>query len=82
MPFEVEFYDYNGTEYVKDFILDQDNKMQAKIFHNIELLELEGNFLREPYSKHLEDGIFELRNKVGKDITRILYFFVIGRKKY
>lgn len=34
--------------------------------------------LREPYSKHLEDGIFELRNKVGNDITRVLYFFVIG----
>lgn len=34
--------------------------------------------LREPYSKHLEDGIFELRNKVGSDITRVLYFFAIG----
>lgn len=34
--------------------------------------------LREPYSKHLEDDIFELRNKVGSDITRVLYFFVIG----
>ena len=80
MQFEIEFYDLDGTEFVKDFILEQDNKMQAKIFHNLELLELEGNFLREPYSKHLEDGIFELRNKVGNNITRILYFFVIGQK--
>lgn len=80
MQFEIEFYDENDVEFVKDFILEQDNKMQAKIFHNLELLELEGNFLREPYSKHLEDGIFELRNKVGNDITRILYFFVIGQK--
>ena len=31
--------------------------------------------LREPYSKHLDDGIFELRCKFGSDITRVLYFF-------
>ncbi len=31
--------------------------------------------MREPYSKHLEDGIFELRGKVGSDISRVLYFF-------
>lgn len=31
--------------------------------------------LREPYSKHLDDGIFELRCKVGSNITRVLYFF-------
>lgn len=30
---------------------------------------------REPYSKHLDDGIFELRCKFGSDITRVLYFF-------
>lgn len=80
MSFDVEFYECNGNVPVKDFILEQDNKMQAKIFHNLELLELNGNSLREPYSKHLEDGIFELRTKVSSDITRILYFFVIGQK--
>ena len=31
--------------------------------------------MREPYSKHLDDGIFELRCKVGNNITRVLYFF-------
>ena len=80
MSFDVELYECNGNVPVKDFILEQDNKMQAKIFHNLELLELNGNMLREPYSKHLEDGIFELRTKVSSDITRILYFFVIGQK--
>ena len=25
------------------------------------------------------DGIFELRAKVGSDISRVLYFFVVGR---
>ena len=41
----------------------------------IKLLEEKGNELREPYSKPLEDGIFELRAKVGTDISRVLYFF-------
>lgn len=80
MNFDVEFYECNGDIPVRDFIIKQDNKMQAKIFHNLGLLELNGNSLREPYSKHLEDGIFELRTKVSSDITRILYFFVIGQK--
>ena len=34
-----------------------------------------GNQLREPYSKPLGDGIFELQGKVGSDISRVLYFF-------
>lgn len=46
----------------------------------IELLEVYGHELREPYSKILDDGIFELRAKQGSDISRILYFFVIGNK--
>ena len=36
--------------------------------------------MREPYSSSLEDGIFELRCKVGSDITRELYFFYVGRR--
>lgn len=81
MSFCVEYYELeNGTCPVEEFILKQDNKMQAKIFKNLELLEIRGNELREPFSKHIEDGIFEIRNKVGNDITRIFYFFVIGQK--
>ena len=36
--------------------------------------------MREPESKVLEDGILELRAKVGSDISRVLYFFMVGRK--
>lgn len=46
----------------------------------IDLLQDVGNELREPYSKHLNDGIFELRAKIGSDISRVLYFFFIGSK--
>ena len=38
-----------------------------------------GILTREPLSKHLEDGIFELRSKVGTNIVRILYFFEENR---
>ena len=79
--FNVEYYETKeGKLPVEDFILAQNIKMQAKIFRTLELLEIKGNELREPYSKHLEDGIFEIRVKVGTNNTRILYFFVIGQK--
>ena len=54
--------------------------MQAKIFAALELLEIKGPELREPFSKPLGDGLFEVRAKQGSDISRVLYFFVVGRK--
>ncbi len=79
--FEVEFYTKaNGEKPAKDFILGLDVKMRAKVLGIINVLEEKGNQLREPYSKHLDDGIFEIRGKVGTDITRVLYFFCYGKK--
>ncbi len=79
--FEVEFYTKdNGEKPAKDFILSLDIKMRAKILGIIDVLEEKGTQLREPYSKHLQDGIFEIRGKVGTDITRILYFFYYGKR--
>ena len=54
--------------------------MLAKTLRTIDLLEMNGPLLREPYSKPLENGIFELRTKQGSDITRVRYFFIIGKK--
>ena len=50
------------------------------MFRVIDLLAANGPELREPHSKHIEDGIFELRAKQGSDISRVLYFFFVGRK--
>ena len=36
--------------------------------------------MREPHSKYLEDGIYELRTKQGSNISRILYFFFVDRR--
>lgn len=79
--FEVEYYEKSdGTYPAEEFILSQDIKMQTKLFRLLELLELKGNELREPYSKSLSDGIFEIRAIQGNNITRVLYFFVVGKK--
>lgn len=79
--FEVEYYERSdGSHPAEEFILSQDFKMQAKLFRLLELLELKGNDLREPYSKPLSDGIFEVRAMQENQITRVLYFFVIGKK--
>ena len=78
--YEIEFYDKaDGSEPAKEFILSLDKKMQAKVLRTVVLLR-EGPCLREPYSKALDDGIFEIRTKFGSDITRVLYFFVVGKK--
>mgnify|MGYP003248924959 CR=1 FL=1 len=63
--YEVIFYDKaDGTEPAKDFILSLDKKMRAKMLRTISLLADNGPDLREPCSKPLGDGIFELRAKV------------------
>lgn len=81
MSYEVEYYEQeDGTRPAEDFILAQDFKMQAKIFSVLTYLEEKGSELREPYSKPLGDGIFEVRAKVGVNITRVLYFFRVGKK--
>ncbi len=46
----------------------------------IDMLADNGPNLREPYSKHLNDGIFELRANSGSNISRVLYFFVVGKR--
>ena len=81
MPrFEVEFYETdNGDQPAREFLLSLDKKMRAKMADTISILQDNGFELREPYSKHLSEGIFELRAKVGSDVTRVLYFFYVDR---
>ena len=65
---------------VKDFINSLDVKMRTKVMGGVALLKQNGPRLREPYSKPLGDGLFELRTKQGSDITRVLYFFFDGKQ--
>ena len=80
MPrFTVVFYEReNGQKPAWDFIMELDAKMKAKVLRGLEILEECGTELREPYTKPLGDGIFELRIKAASNISRVLYFFVSG----
>ena len=79
MSFHIEVYEKsNGEVPFAKFLQSTPPKMRAKILRDLDLLEEYGNRLREPYSKHLHEGIFELRTKLASDITRTLYFFFDG----
>lgn len=75
----IVFYETDdGYAPVEDFLSSLSDKMRARAFWVIDCLKTYGSDIREPYSKHLGDGIFELRIKAGNDISRILYFFFFG----
>lgn len=79
MPIEVITYETaDGDSPVDDFITRLEPKMRNKVLRTLELLEAFGPALREPDSKHLGDGIFELRTKQSTNIVRCLYFFYSG----
>ena len=79
--FEIIFYEKeDGTMPAQDFLDSLDDKMRAKMILTVDMLKTNGNRLREPYSKPLDDGIMELRAVVGTNISRVLYFFVVGQK--
>lgn len=69
----------NGDCPIEEYLDSIDKKLRAKVLWTISLLETNGNMLGMPYSEHLDDGIFELRTKQGSDISRVLYFFYVGR---
>lgn len=79
--FDIEFYRRSdGTAPVEEFLDTLNIKMRNKALDSLLLLESFGNNLREPYSKYVEDGLFELRIKFASDISRIFYFFYIDNK--
>ena len=79
--YDVQLYEKaNGDCPIQDFLDSLDDKIAAKMYGMIELLEENGPALRNPYSEHLQDGIFELRAKFSSNITRVLYFFYIDKK--
>ena len=79
--YEVIFYETeDGTKPAYDFIETLSPKMQAKIYKIASMLEIDGTRLRLPYSEFLKDGIFQIRAQQEGIISRVLYFFAIGKK--
>lgn len=59
---------------IEDFINSLDPITYPKTLRHIDLLATFGNKLRMPYSKALDNGLFELRIR-GKQEVRIFYTF-------
>ncbi|MCD8254581.1 MAG: type II toxin-antitoxin system RelE/ParE family toxin [Oscillospiraceae bacterium] len=77
----IEFFELaDGNKPAAEFIDSLDDKTEAKMLRMLDLLEEHGGQLREPFSKALEDGLFELRAQQGNNITRVIYFFFVGNK--
>ena len=76
--FTLELYRLpNGRQPVKEFLSSIDNlKLRAKVYRKLKQLEDFGITLREPDSKALGEGIFELRVKQSSNIARCLFFLL------
>ena len=79
MNWNIVFYrKENGDTPAFDFIKSLPEKLMAKTFSEIELLEKFGTHLKEPYVKSIQgkryDGLWELRVKFSSDNVRIFYF--------
>jgi phage-related protein len=81
-PYQVEFYkDSNGGSPVEKFLGSlTDSKLKAKATRALDLLEEYGPQLREPVSKPIKNGIFELRIKQSTNAVRCFYFFFQGHR--
>ncbi len=81
MSWTIEFFETeNGRKPVQEFLDALDLKMRAKAAKEIVILRELGTSIKEPYSKHSQEGVFELRIKFSSDIARIFYFFYVGKK--
>lgn len=61
-------------DFVETFLESLDAKEIAKVIRTIELLEEFGNDLSMPHSRHMSDGLLELRIRGTREI-RIFYCF-------
>jgi len=83
MEYEVDFVELENEKPFEKFVLDLSIRERAKIFETINyFFELKINNLpiTEKLSKHLENGIFELRTYLSDKIARTLYFYQKGAK--
>ena len=69
-----------ASEAIKDEFLELPTGLRQRGYKMFELLEARGNTLGEPYTKSLNDGLFEIRIKSDEGIARSIYCYEIGKK--
>lgn len=83
MDFTIEFYKgVSGKNPIEEFLTDLYKKnpiLSAQTIKGIEKLR-QKVFHREPFTKHLEKNLYELRIKSGNNIVRILFTFGKGQR--
>lgn len=61
-------------EYTSKFLDSQSKKVRDKFIWTFQLIE-EIEIIPTTYLKHVEDGIYEVRVKLGSNIYRVMAFF-------
>lgn len=67
-----------GGKPVEEWMASLAPQARAVVLILIDLLEERGTALREPFAKHVEDGIWELRARGPDGAYRVLYFHWFG----
>ena len=62
-----------------EFYAGCDTELKAEIDRRLDVLRDLGNTAREPYSKFVQDGIFECRAKTIRHQARLLFCFQPGK---
>lgn len=82
MEFEIKYYlDSFGNDPINEFLLDlaRNNKdLYGQVIKGIEKIR-NRVYHREPLSKYIKPGLWELRVIAGTDILRIFYTFKKGQ---
>lgn len=78
--YRVTFYkDSRGKHLVLEYIESLPEKEQSKIFKYIEFLRVHKGILDEPYSRHIEGKIRELRVDFARNRHRVFYFVFVNK---
>jgi len=82
MDFKIEYYkDNSGNSPIEEFLLGlkrSNNPLAEQTLKGLEKLKNRA-YHKEPLSKYIEPGLWELRIRAGTNILRILYTFAKGR---
>lgn len=70
----------SGEIPIQAFLQTLPIRLREKTLRSMLLLQEWGPRLRGEETRHLRDGIFELRSSFGGDTVRILYFFMAGKR--
>lgn len=64
--------------YFEEFLATLPHRVQDKVFKILELIEFQRR-IPSSYLKYLEDGLYEARISLGRDIWRVFCFFDNGK---